>query len=132
MSKNTRRVQTQETENSGPSLGWRIGLFVALVMLTVVMTCLGLYQVNESYRIARLGHDLETSRLTQRDLLEEEKRLRIRIDAHKHPNQVLQKAQNLDMRRARPADEFYVPSRAQEGWPSAETVRTNQASGVLP
>ncbi|MEE2779795.1 MAG: hypothetical protein VYE15_04670 [Myxococcota bacterium] len=130
MSGNTRRVQTRETVSSGLRLGWRAGLFIALVMLTVVMTGIGLYQVNESYRITRLGHELEQSRLAQRDLLEEEKRLRIRIDAHKHPNQVKQKAQNLHMRRARPTDEFYVPSRAEQGWPQVaeETPGAEEAS----
>ena len=117
MKSNSRRVGSQQPLETGPSLGWRAGLFVALVLMTVIMTGLGLYQVNESYGIARLGHGLEQSRLTMRDLVEEDKRLRIRIDAHKHPNQVLRKARNLNMRHARPSDEFYVPSEAREGWP---------------
>ena len=118
MSGNTRRTRIQEEQGGKIRLGWRAGLFFAMVLLTVVTTAAGLYQVQESYRITRMGLELERERVAQRDLLEEARRLRLRIEAHKHPAEVVRKAANMDMKPARSVDEFHVPTQTDPRVPT--------------
>ena len=120
MSRNLRRARVPKDTKQTFRLGWRAGLFSALVLMTMVTTAAGLYQVRESYRITRMGLELDRARLAQGDLLEEARRLRLRIEAHKHPAEVVRRAASLNMKPARAVDEFHVPTGAEDPAPVRE------------
>ena len=95
---------------SRPRLGWRAGRFLAIVLITVGMSAAGLYQVHDRYEVVRLGYTLDDARKSQQQLLENQKRLRLRYDTATHPNQVSVRAADLQMKRAGAREEYLVPN----------------------
>ena len=95
---------------SRPRLGWRVGRFLSIVLLTVGMSAAGIYQVHDRYEVVRLGYALDDARQAQQSLLESQKRLRLRYDTTTHPNQVAARAADLQMKRAGAREEYLVPN----------------------
>ena len=95
---------------SQPRLAWRAGRFLSIVLLTVGMSAAGLFQVHDRYEVVRLGYALDTARQSQQELLESQKRLRLRYDTNTHPNQVAIRAADLQMKRAGAREEYLVPN----------------------
>lgn len=93
-----------------PVLSWRVGRFVAFIILMVFVVGAGLYQVHQRHRLIQLGYVLDDARFEQRQLLETNKRLNLALSAHKDPNAVKAIAtERLGMRAATQTDEFRVP-----------------------
>lgn len=95
---------------SRPRLGWRVGRFLSIVLLTVGMSAAGIFQVHDRYEVVRLGYALDDARQAQQSLLESQKRLRLRYDTTTHPNQVAARAADLQMKRAGAREEYLVPN----------------------
>ena len=94
-----------------PVLSWRVGRFLAFIILMVLVVGAGLYQVHQRHRLIQLGYVLDDARFEQRQLLETNKRLNLALSAHKDPNAVKAIAtERLGMRAASQTDEFRVPS----------------------
>lgn len=125
----TKRSQKNTRSDRGPRLSWRAGRFILLVLFTVGMTATGLYQVNDRYEIVRLGYELDAARTSQRQHLEEQKRLRLRLDTHKHPQSVRLKAADLHMKMASAGDEFYVASDSAKPPAISPSVEPPEAPG---
>lgn len=91
-------------------IGWKLGRFIALVLVMVGVTVAGIYQVHARYELVRLGYALDSDRFEHRRLLETQKRLRLSLATYKDPEAVRVLAeQRLGMRVAEQQDEFQVP-----------------------
>ncbi len=102
--KRTRRAR-------GPRLSLGVGRFVALVCCTVVLTGLGLFQVNRQYEQIRLGYAIDEDLFEHRRLMEMQKRLRLSLASFNDPAAVKAFAEDeLGMRSPGLNDEFFVPN----------------------
>ena len=101
----------QRRRTRGPQLSWRVGRFLAFIILMVLVVGTGIYQVHQRHRLIQLGYVLDDARFEQRQLLETNKRLNLALSAHKDPNAVKAIAtERLGMRAATQTDEFRVPT----------------------
>ena len=108
---------------SRPRLGWRVGRFLSILLLTIGMTAAGLYQVHDRYEVVGLGYSIDGARQSQQNLLENQKRLRLRYDTTTHPNQVKTRAHDLQMKPAGAREEYLVPDPGKGSPKSQERVK---------
>ena len=110
-------------EQGRPRLGWRAGRFLAILLVTIGVSGAGIYQVHDRYQVVRLGYALDDARKTQQELLENQKRLRLRYDTKTHPNKVAVQAADLQMKRAGAREEYLVPDPGKGSLESQERVK---------
>jgi hypothetical protein len=119
-------MSDETRSESQPRLAWRAGRFLSIVLLTVGMSAAGIFQVHDRYEVVRLGYALDTARQSQQELLESQKRLRLRYDTTTHPNQVAIRAADLQMKRAGAREEYLVPNPGK-GSPESNARATVEA-----
>ena len=116
-------MSAQRRSNERPRLGWRIGRFLAIILLTIGMSAAGLYQVHDRYEVVALGYSIDDARKSQQELLENQKRLRLRYDTATHPNHVKTRAHDLLMKQAGAREEYLVPDPGKGSPQSQERVK---------
>ncbi len=91
-------------------LGYGVGRMLALITFTVMMTVLGLYQVNRRYEVVQVGYAIDRDLAEYRRLLEANKRLHLTLSAYKDPMAVRAFAEDaLEMRLPGAQDELVIP-----------------------
>ncbi len=117
-----------------------LGRFLGLVLVTLVATAAGVWQVHARYETVRLGYAIDESRFEARRLLERTKRLELSLATWKDPERVRRLASDrLGMRVAAPSDELVIPSgetapsaRIDAPAPAASTATTAPAAPPAP
>ena len=109
-------------DQSRPRLGWRVGRFLSILLLTIGMSAAGIYQVHDRYEVVDLGYSIDDARQSQQELLENQKRMRLRYDTTTHPNHVKTRAHDLQMKQAGAREEYLVPDPGKGSPKSQERV----------
>jgi hypothetical protein len=92
--------------------GRGLGRFGLLVAFTVVMTALGLYQVNRQYEVIARGYKVDQELFEYRRQMETKKRLTLLLSAHMDPTTLHAVAvEELGMAQPDVDHERFVPER---------------------
>ena len=107
--RNSRHAVIAKRRRKG--LRWGLGRFVALVIVTIALSAVGIYQVHENYRVVRMGYVLDQDLFEYRRQHERNKRLKLSIASLKHPASAQRYArEELGMHVPTAHDEFVVPT----------------------
>ena len=107
------RLRKKLQQVRSPRIGWRLGRFIALVLVMVGVTAAGVYQVHARYELVELGYALDSERFEHRRLLEAHKRLKLSLATYKDPEAVRTLAEErLGMHVADQQHELQVPDPA--------------------
>ena len=79
--------------------------------------------MHDRYEVVQLGYSLDDMRREQQDLLENQKRLKLRYDTATHPNDVRTRGLDLQMKPAGPREEYVVPDPGKGSPESHERVK---------
>lgn len=89
---------------------WGLGRFIFLIVFTVVMTGLGIWQVRRQYEVVAQGYAIDRNLFEYRRLLERQKRLNLMLSAYKDPSALQVFAEEeLGMRRPGRDDSLFIP-----------------------
>jgi len=91
-------------------LRYGVGRMVILVLVTVAMTGLGVYQVDRQYAVVAVGYALDRDVFEYRRQLEIRKRLELTLATYKDPIAVRAfAAEALEMREPGPEQDLHIP-----------------------
>lgn len=100
----------KRAKRKGPRLQLGMGRLFSVLVFTVALTALGIYQVSAQHDVIRMGYLLDQELFTYRRLQEVRKRLDLAAASHKHPAAVTDyAADKLEMREPSNRDQFVVP-----------------------
>lgn len=89
---------------------WGLGRFIFLIVFTVAMTSLGIWQVRRQYDVVAQGYAIDRDLFEYRRLLERQKRLNLMLSAYKDPSALMVFAEEeLGMRKAGREDALFIP-----------------------
>lgn len=89
---------------------WGLGRFIFLIVFTVAMTSLGIWQVRRQYEVVAQGYAIDRDLFEYRRLLERQKRLNLMLSAYKDPSALMVFAEEeLGMRKAGREDALFIP-----------------------
>jgi hypothetical protein len=89
---------------------WGLGRFIFLIVFTVVMTGLGIWQVRRQYEVVEQGYAIDRHLFEYRRLVERQKRLNLMLSAYKDPSALQVFAEEeLGMRRPGRDDSLFIP-----------------------
>lgn len=101
---------------------WGLGRFIFLIVFTVAMTSLGIWQVRRQYEVVAQGYAIDRDLFEYRRLLERQKRLNLMLSAYKDPSALMVFAEEeLGMRKAGREDALFIPD-PRESTPLTRTL----------
>lgn len=101
---------------------WGLGRFIFLIVFTVAMTSLGIWQVRRQYDVVAQGYAIDRDLFEYRRLLERQKRLNLMLSAYKDPSALMVFAEEeLGMRKAGREDALFIPD-PRESTPLTRTL----------
>jgi hypothetical protein len=109
---------------------WGLGRFIFLIVFTVAMTSLGIWQVRRQYEVVAQGYAIDRDLFEYRRLLERQKRLNLMLSAYKDPSALMVFAEEeLGMRKAGREDALFIPD-PRDSTPLTRTLPPTPGDGA--